>query len=79
MSIRTLIEINHDRLDDLIERPDVVETILRNLGGSTYNGALNETNDAGKPLAVALGVTIVMQYHHSTDVTVTNKYQTVKL
>lgn len=79
MSIRTLIEINHDRLHDLRERPDVIETILRNLGGSTYNGALNEANEAGKPLAIALGITIVMQRHHSTDVTVTTEYQTVKL
>ncbi len=68
-----------DCLHELLERPDAVETMLLNLGGSTYNGALNEANEAGRPLAVALGITVVMQRHHSTGVTVTTEYQTVKL
>ena len=79
MSTRTLIEINHDQLKSLLDRPDIVDAILRNLGMTTYNASLNEANAEGRALEITHGVRIVLQRHHSTAVKVTTEYQTVKI
>lgn len=79
MSIRTLIEINHDRLPDLTDSPEIMAHILRELSSSTHGAALNEANERGRALGIGHGVTIILQRHHSTDVTVTTEFQTVKL
>ncbi len=79
MGTRTLIEINHDQLASLRGGPDVIDAILRNLGMTTYNALLNDANADGRALDIAHGVRIVLQRHHTTDVTVTTEYHTVKL
>lgn len=79
MSIRTLIEINHDLLHRLQESPEIFAEILGRLGTSRYNAELNEANDGGRALDIWNGVRIVHQYHHSTRVTVKTEYAEVKL
>jgi hypothetical protein len=44
MSTRTRIEINHDRLRDLQERPELLALIMSELGVSNHNGVLNEAS-----------------------------------
>lgn len=79
MSTRTILEINHDHLHRLIERPDIMRLILEELGSARHCGALNEANERGRSLDIGHGVQLIIQHHHSTDVTVTTEYQTVKL
>ncbi|VVD28456.1 hypothetical protein [Paraburkholderia dioscoreae] len=79
MSIRTLIEVNHDLLHRLQDSPEIIAEILARLGGSYYNGALNEANEAGRSLDIWNGVRIVHQYHHSTRLTVKTDYAKIKL
>lgn len=79
MSTRTLIEINHDLLHELKRNPEFVAEFIANLGSSFYCGRLNESNGKGQPMHVGRGIQIILQRHHSTDVTVTTEYQTVKL
>lgn len=79
MSTRTLIEINHDMLPRLQNRPDIMLLILRELGSSMHGAPLNEANECGRPLDIGHGIRIIMQRHHSTDITVTTEYATVKL
>lgn len=79
MSTRTLIEINHDFLHELQDRPELLAIIVSELGTSLHNRQLNEMNERGRPLDIGHGVTIVLQYHHTTDVAVTTKYHAVRL
>jgi hypothetical protein len=79
MSIRTLIEINHDQLDRLIDEPDLLQNLLRSLAGTTYSREINEANEAGRSLDVDCGVRIVTQRHHSTHMTVKTHYAEVRL
>lgn len=79
MSTRTLIEINHDLLHELQERPELLAIVISELGISMHNRPLNEANDRGRALDIGHGLRIVLQYHHSTEVAVTTKYAAVKL
>ena len=79
MSIRTLIEINHDMLPKLQNRPDIVMLILRELGSSMHGAVLNEANSLGKSLDIGHGISIVLQSHHTTEVTVSAEHATVRL
>ncbi|MBY4799950.1 hypothetical protein K6W78_08025 [Burkholderia cepacia] len=79
MSTRTLIEINHDRLHWLLERPDIVAEILRELRTSFHNEHLNLENAAGRALSIGHGVRLVMQYHHTTGVAVETDFAVVHL
>ncbi|WP_233343686.1 hypothetical protein [Burkholderia cepacia] len=79
MSIRTLIEINHDHLCRLRDDPEFLKRLIADLGSSFYCGDLNRANEEGKPLVLRNGIRIVSQYHHTTDVTVTSDFVEVKL
>lgn len=79
MSTRTLLEINHDMLPKLQNRPDIVLLFLRELGSSMHAAALNEANERGAPLDVGHGLSIVLQRHHTTEISVTTEYAAVKL
>lgn len=79
MSTRTLIEINHDLLHELQERPELLAIVMSELGISMHNGPLNEANERGHALNIGHGLRIVLQYHHTTEVSVTTKYSAVRL
>lgn len=79
MSTRTLIEINHDQLHRLRERPEILAEILSELGCTVHNAAMNEANERGRALDLGHGVRLVMQYHHTTDVSVTTDFAAVRL
>lgn len=79
MSTRTIIEINHDRLGRLQSHPEIFAKILLELGISMHGAALNKANDGGHALDIGDGVTIILQRHHSTRVTVKTDYAEVKL
>lgn len=67
MSQRTILEINHDRLN-LATARDLI-ALLNELGLSGITGALNAAG--GKPLEYrGGGITILAQRHHSEDLTV---------
>lgn len=79
MSTRTLIEINHDLLHKLQERPDLLAIVMSELGISMHNGPLNEANERGRALNIGHGLRIVLQYNHTTEVVVSTKYAAVRL
>lgn len=79
MSTRTLLEINHDRLHDLQRRPEILAEIMAELGMAVYGAALNEANSRGRALDLGHGVHLVLQRHHSTDVSVKTDYSEVRL
>lgn len=79
MSTRTLLEISHDMLPKLQNRPDIVLMILRELGSSMHGAALNEANARGRSLDIGHGISIVLQRHHTTEVSVVSDYAQVKL
>jgi hypothetical protein len=79
MSTRTIIEINHDQLHALKWDEEFWTNLLSRLGGSHYNADLSEANEAGRSIDVGHGVRIVLQRHHSTDVTVKTEYVEVRL
>ena len=79
MSTRTLIEINHDRLHELQQRPSILAEIMAELGITIHGAALNEANSRGHALDLGHGVRLVMQRHHSTDASVKSNYVEVKL
>jgi hypothetical protein len=62
VSTRTIIEINHDYLHTLRDRPDLLETLLRELSGSSIPAALNKH---GRRYEYAPGIQILGQRHHS--------------
>jgi hypothetical protein len=79
MSTRTLIEINHDLLHRLQDDPSIMARILSDLGSTRYNGELNRANEKGQPLDIGCGVHLVMQRHHSDDITVKTRHTKVRL
>lgn len=79
MSTRTLIEINHDHIRRLRERPELLAEIMTELGCAVHNAAMNEANERGRALDLGHGVRLVMQYHHTTDVGVTSDFAAVRL
>jgi hypothetical protein len=79
MSTRTIIEINHDQLHALKWDEEFWTNLLSALGGSTYNVRLNEANEVGRSIDIGHGVRIVMQRHHSTEVTVKTEFAEVRL
>ena len=79
MSIRTIVEFNHDWLRRLRDQPDLIGLILDEIATSQHGAQLNGANSRGRPLDIGHGVTIVMQRHHSDDVTVTSAFAEVRL
>jgi hypothetical protein len=79
MSTRTLVEFNHDQLRRLRDDPRLMGLILDEIATSQHNAALNEANSRGRALDIGHGVTIIMQRHHSTEVSVKTKDAEVRL
>ncbi|PVX75596.1 hypothetical protein [Paraburkholderia unamae] len=79
MSIRTIIEINHDQLHSLKKDPEWWINLLANLGTAHYGAALNEANADGCPIHLGHGVRLVLQRHHSDVTTVKAGSVEVKL
>ncbi|CDY79410.1 hypothetical protein BGLT_02191 [Caballeronia glathei] len=77
MSIRTLVEINHDQLHALKWDVEFWENLVAQLGGTHYSSRLIEAN--GRPIDIGHGVRIIMQRHHSTECSVKSEYEEVKL
>lgn len=74
MSIRTIIEINHDYISRL-EKPGELEAMITNLLMGQF---MPELNDGEKP-EIAPGVRVLMRRHHSSDVTIKSDWAEVKL
>lgn len=74
MSIRTIIEINHDHLTD-VTRAELLD-LLNELRGSLVTGLLNR-NDS-KPFSWSTGVRILAQRHHSDELTLKTRFFEVK-
>jgi len=79
MSIRTIIEINHDHLHALKWDQGWWENLLARLGSAHYNADLNEANENGRSIDAGHGVRIVLQRFHDTAVSVKTDYAEVKL
>ncbi|MBN3814690.1 hypothetical protein [Paraburkholderia sp. Ac-20347] len=79
MSIRTIIEINHDQLGALKNDPGWWARLLGNLGTSRYGAAINEANADGCPIHLGHGVRLVTQRHHSESAMVKTQYLEIKL
>lgn len=65
MSTRTIIEIDHDYLRDLSNRPNDMEKLYVALMGSVISAAVN----AGKVVEFPTGVRILAQRQHSETIT----------
>lgn len=63
MSMRTIIEINHDYLHDW----DEFERLLDYLKGSGIAYMLNKSG--GKPVRWGCGIVVIAQRHHSETIT----------
>lgn len=74
MSTRTIVEINHDRLNDL-DNPEELKKFVMALKGGSFNFELSK----GEQPEIARGCRVLLQRHHSTDVLIRTKYQDVKL
>ena len=66
MSTRTVIEINHDYMQDLLNHPEHFVNLLRGLSGCEFNAALYKDGR----VRVGGGITILAQRHHSESITV---------
>ena len=72
MSIRTIIEINHDYLGLKGDDPaDALRRLLQALRTSDITGQLNRA--AGAPIDVGGGVRVLAQRHHSEALKLTVK------
>ena len=73
MSIRTIIEINHDRLSNL-ENPEELQRLILAL-----QMGVNEFLNKGEQPEIAPGVRVLMQRHHSDRVTLKSEWSSVEL
>ncbi|MGS1020311.1 hypothetical protein [Burkholderia glumae] len=78
MSTRTIIEINHDFLQQLIDDPLRLAVTLRSVC-CDHQAELNDDNGRGRPLNLGDGIVIVYRRHHSENVRVTAKYVDIDL
>jgi hypothetical protein len=65
VSIRTIIEINHDCIGRQLG-PEVWAELLRALASSSVTGQLNRAE--GKPVNWTTGIRILAQRHHSETI-----------
>lgn len=79
MSIRTIVEFNHDFLRRLRDQPELLGLIVDEIATSQHAAKLNEANERGRALDIGHGVRIVMQRHHSTEVSVKTEYGELRL
>lgn len=78
MSTRTIIEINHDFLNRLLDDPVNLAVTLRSVC-SDYQAELNDDNGRGRPLDLGGGIRIVYRRHHSEDARFITKYVDIEL
>ena len=74
MSIRTIVEINHDLLSQL-DDPEQLKEMLISLSLGRH---VPELNNGNQP-EIAPGVRVLLQRHHSDEVTIKSDWSTVKL
>ena len=74
MSIRTIIEINHDLLAAL-DNPEALKKMVLNLAMGAHMPELNN----GETPEIAPGVRVLMQRHHSSNVTIQSDWAKVEL
>ncbi|MBR8351243.1 hypothetical protein KDX21_11755 [Burkholderia cenocepacia] len=78
MSTRTIIEINHDFLNRLLDDPVNLAVTLRSVC-SDHQAELNDDNGRGRPLDLGGGIRIVCRRHHSEDARFITKYVDIEL
>ncbi|AJW98877.1 hypothetical protein BM43_3162 [Burkholderia gladioli] len=78
MSTRTIIEINHDYLQRLLDDPLQLAVTLRSVC-CDHQAELNDDNGRGRPLNLGDGIVIVYRRHHSENVRVTTQYVDIEL
>ncbi|MGS1064169.1 hypothetical protein EFP18_23335 [Burkholderia glumae] len=78
MSTRTILEINHDYLQQLLDDPLKLAVTLRSIC-CDHQAALNDDNDRGRPLNLGGGIVIIYRRHHSENVRLTTKYVDIDL
>lgn len=64
MSVRTIVEINHDYLHDLREHPERIELLWTLLSSCDHQ----RLNDVAQPVP---GIRFLGQRHHSDKLTIT--------
>lgn len=74
MSIRTIIEVNHDLLAAL-DNPEALQEMVRSLVMGEYMPKLN----SGELPEIAPGVRVLMQRHHTSSVTIQSDWAKVEL
>ncbi|WP_175785364.1 hypothetical protein [Burkholderia ambifaria] len=78
MSTRTLIEINHDFLHQLLGDPAALAVTLRSVC-CDHQAELNDDNGRGRPLELGGGVRIVYRRHHTEHARFVTKYVDIDL
>lgn len=79
MSQRYLVEINTDYLHALEWDQEWWPNLLQRLASTHYAVELYAANHEGRPIDIGHGARLVLQRHHSDDVTVSTKWSEVKL
>lgn len=72
MSMRTLVEINHDYLGDLLDDPEAFKRLLMALRSCELNSQLNK----GEVVRFEPGIRVVLTRHHSDIVAVRTQWVT---
>ncbi|MEB2504592.1 hypothetical protein SB394_11785 [Burkholderia sp. BCCIQ04A] len=78
MSTRTIIEINHDFLHQLLDDPVRLADTLHS-ACCDHQAALNDDNERGRPLDLGGGIRIVYRRHHSENARFATKYVDIDL
>ncbi|MEN8511996.1 hypothetical protein [Burkholderia sp. RS02] len=78
MSTRTLIEINHDFLQRLLDAPVELAVTLRSVC-CDHQAELNDDNGRGRALDLGGGIRIVYRRHHTEDARFVTKYVDIDL
>ena len=78
MSTRTIIEINHDFLQRLLDDPVGLAVTVRSVC-CDHQAELNDDNGRGRPLDLGGGIRIVYRRHHTEDARFVTKYVDIDL
>lgn len=78
MSTRTIIEINHDQLQQLLDDPLRLAITLRS-ACCDHQASLNDDNVRGRALDLGGGLRIVYRRHHTEAARLITKYVDIDL
>ncbi|MPV69420.1 hypothetical protein [Burkholderia sp. BE17] len=78
MSTRTIIEINHDFLQRLLDDPVGLAVTVRSVC-CDHQAELNDDNGRGRTLDRGGGIRIVYRRHHSEEARLTTKYVDIQI